>query len=180
MGMDVYGSIHAFINEFEDRGVKEIYPKVDVYWNLHRKCWSVKSRERHFRYGTIILHAVRVDLIDAHFVVQDAGRQRVLRDKTKNVHAFARGRLVRPPTDAAHSSHPELPQFWHFVTFPNVVCSGVRGGTLWYRCSYNPYKSGHFTDDIGNPVSPYTHRRMICYSNRDVNDVWVEKLPRCL
>lgn len=63
---------------------------VDVYWNLHRDLFSVRSRRRS-DYGRVIGHVERFHLTDVSFVVNEAGRQRVLRERRKNVHAFVRG-----------------------------------------------------------------------------------------
>jgi len=62
--------------------------KVSVYFNLHKKCWSVRHR------GRVISHADRVEILDPRFRVSRAGRERVLREKKKNVHAFVVGELV--------------------------------------------------------------------------------------
>ena len=62
---------------------------VKCYWNLHRKCWSVadvKTRK-------VIKHLQELSLFDCTFKVSEAGRQRVLRERRKNVHAFVIGRL---------------------------------------------------------------------------------------
>jgi hypothetical protein len=61
--------------------------RVDVYWNINKKCFSVKSCKT----GKVILHTDKISLEDAKFVVREGGRQRVLREKQKNVHAFVRG-----------------------------------------------------------------------------------------
>lgn len=61
---------------------------VDVYRNLHRKCWSVRHR------GIVWCHCETVSLENATFRVSEAGRQRVLRERRKNVHAVVRGTLV--------------------------------------------------------------------------------------
>ena len=66
--------------------------KVDVYRNLHNGMYSIKSREADTR-GLVIAHAKQVWLDDVEFVVSDAGRNRVLREKKKYVHAFVRGTL---------------------------------------------------------------------------------------
>lgn len=66
--------------------------KVDVYRNLHNGLYSIKSREAGTR-GLVIAHADRVWLNDVQFIVSDAGRARVLREKKKYVHAFVRGTL---------------------------------------------------------------------------------------
>lgn len=60
--------------------------KVFVYFNLHKKCWSVKAMEGE-RKGRVIAHKDFVILGDAKAKVSEAGRQRVLRERKKNVHA---------------------------------------------------------------------------------------------
>jgi hypothetical protein len=62
----------------------------DVYFNLHKKKFSLKSRYT----GRVHGHAEEVLMEDVQFKVSEAGRQRVLREKRKNVHAFVRGQLV--------------------------------------------------------------------------------------
>lgn len=60
--------------------------KVFVYFNLHRKCLSVKALEGPMK-GRVIRHADNIILCNAVFKVSEAGRQRVIREKRKNVHA---------------------------------------------------------------------------------------------
>ena len=60
--------------------------KVFVYFNLHRKCFSIKALEGANK-GRVIAHRNDVLLFDGTFKVSEAGRQRVLREKRKNVHA---------------------------------------------------------------------------------------------
>ena len=62
--------------------------KVDVYFNLHKKTLSVRHK------GIVIAHSDYVKIGNPKFVVSEAGRQRVLREKRKNVHAFVRGELL--------------------------------------------------------------------------------------
>jgi hypothetical protein len=61
--------------------------KVEVYFNLHKKLFSVRQCST----GRVILHTKGVHLLNPEFVVREAGRQRVLRERKKNVHAFVRG-----------------------------------------------------------------------------------------
>lgn len=69
---------------------------VDIYWNLHKKCFSVKSRARD-SYGRVIAHAQNIGLTAVTFVVSEKGRQRVLREQRKNVHACLRGTWTAAP-----------------------------------------------------------------------------------
>jgi len=59
--------------------------KHEVYFNLHKQCLSVRLR------GKVVGHFDSLAMVDAKFVVGQAGRERVLSEKRKNVHAFVRG-----------------------------------------------------------------------------------------
>jgi len=98
--------------------------RVQVYWNLHQKCWSVVSLEGH-RKGRVVAHTDKVFIRDASFVVQPAGRDRVRREKKKNVHAFVRGTWM----------------------------TSLETGDGWKKIIYNPYKDESFIfSDTGHPV----------------------------
>jgi hypothetical protein len=66
--------------------------KVFVYFNLHRKLWSIKALEGPMK-GRVIDHQRQVYLERCTFKVSEAGRQRVLRERKKNVHAGVVGYL---------------------------------------------------------------------------------------
>lgn len=57
--------------------------RVFVYFNLHKKCFSIKDISS----GLVVAHADKVSLSHAEFKVSESGRQRVLKEKRKNVHA---------------------------------------------------------------------------------------------
>ncbi len=61
---------------------------VRVFKNLKYGCYSIMQR------GVIRASAKQVRLSDVEFRVRESGRQRMLRERRKNVHAFAVGRLV--------------------------------------------------------------------------------------
>ena len=73
--------------------------KVDVYWNLKKNCFSVRHR------GKVIAHTQFVELKDITWVVQPGGRARVLRDRRKNVHAFARGTWLYGKEETTPNPH---------------------------------------------------------------------------
>ena len=75
---------------------------VEVYRNLHKKCWSVRQR------GKVLLHTDYITLKDCNFVVNEKGRQKVLETKRKNVHAFIRGYLIHPSKTAFHKEGVEF------------------------------------------------------------------------
>lgn len=57
--------------------------KVFVYRNLHKNCWSVKC----LKTRRVVAHVDSIVLRGAMGKVSQAGRERVLREKRKNVHA---------------------------------------------------------------------------------------------
>jgi hypothetical protein len=66
--------------------------RVFVYRNLHKKCYSVKS----LKTGRVIAHVNSIDLVNVSFRVSQSGRDRVLREKRKNVHAGVIGYISSP------------------------------------------------------------------------------------
>lgn len=77
---------------------KTITEKVFIYRNLTKKCFSVRSCKT----GLVIAHLDRVIIKNPVFKVSEAGRQRVLREKRKNVHAGVEGFLI-PETNVSLS-----------------------------------------------------------------------------
>jgi hypothetical protein len=64
--------------------------RVFVYRNLHKKCFSVKSLNT----GRVICHVDSITLVNVKFRVGKAGRERVLRERKKNVHAGVVGYIA--------------------------------------------------------------------------------------
>lgn len=75
--------------------------KVFVYRNLHKNCWSIKALEGENK-GRVIYHAEDVTLTDCTFKVSKAGRERVLRERRKNVHAGVVGQLIKTNVPLSH------------------------------------------------------------------------------
>lgn len=97
--------------------------KVYVYFNLHKRCWSVKALEGAQK-GRVIAHEDFVILRDVVGKVSEAGRQRVLRERKKNVHAGMVGEWV-----------------------PEIDESNATNGDAWLvpeMVTYNPYKYDSF------------------------------------
>ena len=61
---------------------------VNIYWNVHCHCWSVRQG------GRVVGHVKSLSLRDVTWRVQASGRERVRREGKKNVHAYASGRVV--------------------------------------------------------------------------------------
>lgn len=98
----------------------EIKDKVDVYWNINRRCFSIKSCST----GRVVGYTDAINLVKAQFIVREAGRQRVLREQQKNVHAFVRGYITQASLASADR-----------------------------QAKYNPYKNDKFVDkQTGQPI----------------------------
>lgn len=98
--------------------------QVKVYRNLTNKCLSVMQQ------GKVVGHAQLVRLTDVSFQVSQTGRDRCLREKRKNVHAFVVGKLQK--ADAIAEGSPQL--------------SGI-------KVNYNPYKADYFFKaKTGEPI----------------------------
>ena len=105
--------------------------RVRVYYNINRSVWSIKAMDGEFK-GKVIGHADAVVLSDAHTVVSEVGRQRVLRERRKNVHAYIDGQLQQVSGYQKRLMTPKLAQ-----GYPE----GMSQLTFLY---YNPYRVSHF------------------------------------
>lgn len=114
--------------------------KVMVYYNLNKQTFSV------LRHGTLVFHADYVKLSDVEFRVRQGGKERVRKEKTKNVHAFVIGTLkdfCKYPCDEA-LVEPDSP----IVT-------------------YNPYKYDSFVyKETGEPVHKAEEVQLVNLSNK--------------
>jgi len=89
---------------------------VEIYFNLHKKVFSVRHK------GRVINHVESAVIRKPKFVVQAAGRAKVLREKKKNVHAFVRG------------------EWLYQVNVPDYELKGNEYKII----KYNPYKADTF------------------------------------
>lgn len=95
--------------------------RVYAYRNLHNGKYSIVDLESRLVLG----HAHSLTITNAWFFVRESGRQRVLKEKRKNVHAYVIGNYAQ---DSADSRDRE-------------------------PVSYNPYKGGAFTKANGEPIT---------------------------
>lgn len=122
-------------------------PRVEVYYNLHKKCLSYRPSKGAVR------HAQSMLLNDVTLSVQPAGRERVLTERRKNVHAFVRGVpvYVRGIGDADDGD----------LSHGNMKRQGYR------LITYNPYKHKTFVyADTGEPAH---HARQVAVIG---NKIW--------
>lgn len=116
---------------------------VFVYRNLHHNTWSIMAHDGPHK-GQIVGHATHLVLDLPRWRVNETGRQRVIAERQKNVHAGVYGMLadVEPMTDDDET-------------------------LAWERVSYNPYAAGHFyLSDIGPHGSKVSSSRWAMF---DVN-----------
>lgn len=103
-----------------------------IYWNLHKKCWSIKGYAKPKALGggyQKVEHKTSLCLMHCEFPVSANARERVLESRSKVVHAFVKGRIVPLEVfQARYRSYPAAPR----IT----------------RISYNPYKAGFFFDCV--------------------------------
>ena len=59
--------------------------KVEIYKNLHNGLFSVRQN------GLVVAHVESIVLSYPRIKINESGRQKVIRDKAKNVHAFITG-----------------------------------------------------------------------------------------
>lgn len=103
--------------------------KVRVYRNLNKpEYFSIMPIEGEFK-GKVCAYAKSVLVMEPRFVVSEKSRQRVLRDKCRNVHAFVEGRL------------DDL----------SMILQTLSSGHT--QVTYNPYRCGSFyARETGIPV----------------------------
>ena len=115
---------------------------VNVYRNLHKDCWSIRQG------GLVKAHADSVLLNDPEFVVLKKGRQRVLRERHKIVHAWLSGILHERP----FSVHEGETKTWHMIT-------------------YDPYKYKSFVAKADlQPIKKAKQAWMVC------SNVWAREI----
>lgn len=97
--------------------------KVFVYFNLHKKCFSVKALSGEHK-GKVVAHRNDVLVYKPTFKVSEAGRQRVLKEQRKNVHAGVVGE-------------------WFDSEYDARTCELIALST-GSQVTYNPYKYDRF------------------------------------
>ena len=106
--------------------------KIEVYFNLHKKTWSVRQS------GRVVGHTDYIQVKNPQYVVRQGGNERVRREKKKNVHAFVRGYVT--------DSLPLFPQQQKFVSYnPYKNSSFVVRNTNDTICS-SPYANLEVTN----------------------------------
>lgn len=101
--------------------------RIKAYRNLNDGSISLVNK------GLVVGHAQKVVMSDAKFTVNERGRQRVLKDKQKNVHAYVIGELVEV--------EGFLPYKGREIDIDHDTKISSHEGVKVY---YNPYKTDSF------------------------------------
>ena len=113
--------------------------RVEVYYNLHKHVFSVRHK------GRVIAHTNAIQIKNAEYVVRKSGRQRVLKEGRKNVHAFVRGDMLEHKGGAFDMSF----------------------SVLGDRVTYNPYKYDSFVDTEDHEAQEWSE-----YAHLTCGDGW--------
>ena len=99
--------ISKFIS-FKSRSIDPSAP-ASVYRNLHKHCYSIIQK------GVVVGHCETVMMCHAEFRVRQSGREKVIKDKRKNVHAYIRGfiALVAPISASSFSTQCKYNPYTH-------------------------------------------------------------------
>ena len=124
--------------------------RVEVYFNLHKRMFSVRALEGE-RKGRVIDHVHECAVKGARFVVSQAGRERVLREQKKNVHAYVRGGLVEDSGD-----------------YIKTMAKLANDAETLRHVRYDPYRFSSFVDGVTlQPV----HEAEVCLLLRLPNGI---------
>lgn len=115
---------------------------VRVYYNLNKHCWSVQHKVPG-KGWRVCQHVPSLRLSEVTFRVSEAGRQRVLRQRRKNVHAYAIG-------------------------FLESTVAVYRGEGR--RIGYNPYRGPHFAY-ISDSMEVSTADQIVFTNDRKIFDI---------
>lgn len=117
--------------------------RIFVYYNFHKKRWSLKSLQHGLHKNRVVMHADRVALSDCSFKVSEAGRKRVLLSGHKNVHAGVAGTLINAQgvTYSLILSDDEIADLRVYESSSVELPSCVRDTAT---ATYNPFKGPHF------------------------------------
>lgn len=126
-----------------------------VYCHIRKGRLSIKAMEGSNK-GRVIAHAEQLSMRDVDLKVSEAGRQRVLSEGRKNVHAGAVGHI-----DAAWGLQPRFDDL-DMETLRGIGLGGVfRPLTRGTRIKYNPLEAATFVKRTDSMPVLRTKRLML-------------------
>jgi len=130
----------GLVVEQDENNIDPIGLRVMVYYNLHKKTFSVQYK------GRVILYADYVKLGNVEFRVREGGKEKVRQEMRKNVHAFVIGDLL------------------DYCQYP---CENMPPETNDKVITYNPYKYDSFVKkDTEEPIFNANEIDMINTKNK--------------
>lgn len=137
--------------------------RVRIYYNLKKAVWSVLAMEGPLK-GRVVAHAKGVCLTEARTIVSKAGRERVLREKQKNVHAYIEGELQAIQSPHMRYYEARIAEYVPVVSDVEQMVPGHYG-----ELRYNPYKAAHFYwDHNGESSEHHDLDRVVMTAGRKV------------
>lgn len=118
-----------YYQSYKNRSI-DLSQKVMVYKNLHNGLFSVKQN------GLVVAHVKNLVLTNVSFSVSESGRQRVIQEKRKNVHAYVIGEIVDINRE--------------FLDVDSSI-----------DISYNPYKFKYFYNKVTNEKVELNSEQML-------------------
>ena len=73
---------------------------IRIYKNLHKNCYSIQEKIN--GYWKVIEYSNNILIKNCMFKVYESGRQRVIKEKRKNVHAYVYGEKVNKNIDISN------------------------------------------------------------------------------
>lgn len=111
--------------QFYKNRTLDLSKPVRVYKNLNNGMMSIQQN------GKVVCHTDYVTLRDVFFKVNETSRQRAIRDKQRNVHAFACGLVVNFDAQAITTDGNDIsynpfkkPFFYHKIDLSEAKPSG--------------------------------------------------------
>lgn len=96
---------------FKKRTIDTSKP-IEVYRNLNRKGKVYSIRQN----GIVVAHSTAICIRDAQFLVNKSGKEKAIKTKTRNVHAFVRGFYATSGMGTTAKNN-DLPIFIHYNPF---------------------------------------------------------------
>lgn len=129
---------------------------VRVYRNLNKtkdgsKWYSVT--QHHKDVWLVVAHVKELMLVNARFYVSQKGRERVLREKKKNIHAYVIGT----------------------ISLSGAMGRGPEDG-LHIKAEYNPYKSPYFTTKDFIPQCNLGGALAVCLNQQGMSVAYFDKV----
>jgi hypothetical protein len=137
---------HNIVSSFRERQI-DLEKPVYVYRNLHTKGYSIKQS------GKVVAHAKRLCVSNCKFIVSESGRQRVIKEKQKNVHAFIKGTYTTSGMGTTAEKN-DLP----------------------VEITYNPYTDNSFVTKNFTPFLKLKGARFVILDENGCRGSYVEKI----